>query len=173
MNRIELAERRYRDIIPERLAATDRAARYWRMPLSEIEAWISEYVLPAVEELLPRPLFRTHATWPQLTLVVGAGTPERVAIEQVDRALVAEAVAPEGWQPAPLLGRHCRNWRRRRRLRRRPRSSLSRALVTYQFPPQLTVIHSSHTTYLNSARLPNGLGLIWCAAMTIWAQWAA
>ena len=93
MDRFELAERRYRDIADENLPGMDRGTRYWRMPAARLRAWIDEYVLPAVEEVCDRPQFRDHATWPQRVLVRGADTPERAAVERVDRALVAEAKA--------------------------------------------------------------------------------
>jgi len=93
MNRAELAVRRYRDTITEELGAKAPAERFWRMPVRRIEAWITEYVLPAIEDVLPRTAFRAPATWPQRNLIVGAGTPERSAVEQVDRALIAEGSA--------------------------------------------------------------------------------
>ena len=91
MDRIELAERRYADIVGDELSATAPGERYWRMPVSKILAWVNEYVLPAIDEVYRRPKFLDHATWPQRLLVPGAGGPHRAAVERVDQALVAEA----------------------------------------------------------------------------------
>jgi len=91
VDRIELAERRYADIVGDELSATAPGERYWRMPVSKILAWVNEYVLPAIDEVYRRPKFRDHATWPQRLLVPGAGGPHRAAVERVDQALVAEA----------------------------------------------------------------------------------
>ena len=93
MDRLELAERRYRDIVADNLPGMERGKRYWGMPTSKLLAWIDDYVVPAIEEVYQRPQFRDHATWPQRVLVKGADTPERAAVERVDRALVAEAKA--------------------------------------------------------------------------------
>jgi len=91
VDRIELAERRYADIVGDELSATAPGERYWRMPVSKILAWVNEYVLPAIDEVYRRPKFLDHATWPQRLLVPGAGGPHRAAVERVDQALVAEA----------------------------------------------------------------------------------
>ena len=91
MDRIELAERRYADIVGDELSSTAPGERYWRMPVSKILAWVNEYVLPAIDEVYRRPKFLDHATWPQRLLVPGAGGPHRAAVERVDQALVAAA----------------------------------------------------------------------------------
>ena len=93
MNRIERAERRYRDIVTDELVSMAPETRYRRMPVAKILAWIDNYVLPAIEEVYQRPLFRDHATWPQRVLARGADTSEHAAVERVDRALVTEAQA--------------------------------------------------------------------------------
>ena len=93
MDRIELAERRYQALIGAELVSVGRPERYWQMPLEDLRAWIADYVLPAVDEVLPRPLFRDHATWPLRVFTDGGETPERAAVQQVDARLVAAATA--------------------------------------------------------------------------------
>jgi hypothetical protein len=90
---IELAERRYREIVADDMIRMVGAERKLQMPVNRILAWLTDYVVPAVEEVYQRPLFRDHATWPQRVLASGSGTAERTAVERVDRALIEEAKA--------------------------------------------------------------------------------
>jgi hypothetical protein len=66
----------------------DQAERYCKMPVDRVLAWITDYVLPAIEEVYERPTFRDHATWAQRTLAPDTDGPERAAVERVDRCLV-------------------------------------------------------------------------------------
>jgi hypothetical protein len=93
MDRITAAARRYQAIVTDKLVAMDPAERYSALPVAKIRAWIAEYVLPAIEDLYGRPVFRDHATRPQRTLAAGTQSPERVAIEQTSRALASSAAA--------------------------------------------------------------------------------
>ena len=96
MDVIERAQRRYRELVPDDLVGAKTAERDRRLSASRIEAWVTSYVIPAIEEVWERPAFREHATWPQRSLVAGADTDERAAIERVDTTLVAEAKALRG-----------------------------------------------------------------------------
>ncbi|WP_166821984.1 hypothetical protein [Thalassoroseus pseudoceratinae] len=95
MNRLETAERRYRTLVSNELLCKSRVDRYRELPVTELEAWMEQYVVPGVEELWERPSFQELAAWPQHNLVVNTGTPERLAIEAVDNALVTAARALE------------------------------------------------------------------------------
>jgi hypothetical protein len=93
MNRLELAERRYRDIVTDELVGTAKSDRYWEMPSDRLIAWLEHYVVPAVGEVWDRPLFRDHSTWPQRSLTPGCSTDERRLVESVDRDLICGAKA--------------------------------------------------------------------------------
>ena len=88
MDRIELAERRFRQLPP--VSAEDPQQRKW---LRAVEIWLRDNVVAAVEEFIDRPAFQERARWPLRRLVLGADTPERRAVQAVDEALVAAARA--------------------------------------------------------------------------------
>ena len=51
MDVIERAQRRYRELVPDELVSAKPAERARRLPASRIEAWITNYVIPAIEEV--------------------------------------------------------------------------------------------------------------------------
>lgn len=93
MDVIARAERRYRELVPDDLIGARQTERNRRLSASRVEAWITNYVVPAIEEVWERRVFREHATWPQRSLVPGADAEQRAAVERVDAALAAEATA--------------------------------------------------------------------------------
>jgi hypothetical protein len=96
MDRIELAERRFRQVLPDSFTQ-------WAGPRArEIETWLRDDVIAAVEEVCGRQAFRDQATWSLRLLAPGSGTAERRAVEAVDAALVASATA---------LARLAEDWR--------------------------------------------------------------
>lgn len=93
MDRVELAERQYRDLVHPDLLAQPKALWPHGLPSHKVTAWIEDYVIPAAEELWPRPQFRELAAWPQRHLAPGSATPERQDVLAMADALVAAAAA--------------------------------------------------------------------------------
>lgn len=87
MDRIELAERRYRAMMPE------PSREHLELVQRELEVWLSSDVCPLVADYARRPRFRDQAAWPLEKLSRGANSPERRLVEAVDRSLVACAKA--------------------------------------------------------------------------------
>ena len=83
MDRIDLAERRYKEIMPE--PSEDAARRQGR----RLRVWLRNDVCPLVADFAKRPRFREQATWPLQVFMPGANTKERRLIEAIDRGLVA------------------------------------------------------------------------------------
>ena len=95
MELIKLAERHYEKIWPK---SPKDPQQHWSPQergkwLSDLEAWLLNFVCPAVAESINRPRFREQATWSLEKLQVGAGSEERQRIEAVDRSLVECAKA--------------------------------------------------------------------------------
>jgi len=82
MDRIEWAERRYRQIV----RAPD--AEWLEVPVRNLEVWLKDTVAPLVGEYVRRPRFQELAAWPLRTLSPGSGTAARAAVEAVDESLV-------------------------------------------------------------------------------------
>jgi len=72
MDLIQLATRQYNDLIPDSLRGMDQEELFRRVSTPAVEAWIADYVLPAIDELWKRPIFRENATWSLRTLRPGA-----------------------------------------------------------------------------------------------------
>lgn len=91
MDRIELAERRFQQILPT-------TATRWleARPRREVLVWLRDDVAPVLEEYVGRPAFRAYATWSLRSLTPGCGSPERRAVEAVDGDLVRAADALAG-----------------------------------------------------------------------------
>jgi hypothetical protein len=87
MDRIELAERRYKAIVREPLP--DR----WQLPHRELEAWLLNDVCSVVADYAKRPRFREQAAWPLEKLRVGTDSAERQLLDPFDHALVKCAKA--------------------------------------------------------------------------------
>jgi hypothetical protein len=88
MDRIELALRRFRHILPEPLTAP----MTWPL-IRNAELWLGDDVLAALAEVCPRPDFRDHAAAALRDLDPGSPSPRRRAVDDVDDALVAAARA--------------------------------------------------------------------------------
>jgi hypothetical protein len=86
MNQLELALRRYQQIVPQPLD-------HGRMPLRLLNIWLRENVNSVLEEITRRPTFREHASWPIIALRSGAQTGERGLIDRIDAELVKCAKA--------------------------------------------------------------------------------
>lgn len=84
-HRIESAERRYRQIVPD--AAATRGA----ITVGELRDWLRGDVAPLVGEFAPRPKFREAACWPLVALPPGADTPARRQLDAVSAALRGHA----------------------------------------------------------------------------------
>lgn len=82
MNRLEFAERRYRQLLPQPRPGA------FALPVRELLVWLKDDVCPVVEEYARRPSFRRHATWPLRTLLPGSGSQERGLLEATDHSLV-------------------------------------------------------------------------------------
>jgi len=80
MDRLELALRRYRQIVPQAVGPLD-------FPLRDVRIWLAEDVCPVLEDFAARPTFREYASWPIRILGRSAETPERALIERVDEEL--------------------------------------------------------------------------------------
>ncbi len=87
MDRLEIALRRYRQIVPTAVGRRDQ------LPLREVKVWLSEYVLPALENVSARPKFRDYASWPIRNLRRGVTSVERGLVDQSDVGLQACAKA--------------------------------------------------------------------------------
>ncbi len=71
MDRIELAERRYQQIVPE-------PVQNWvDMPVRKLGIWLKDDVAPLVGEYSARPRFRDAACWSLHEFRAGADTPTR------------------------------------------------------------------------------------------------
>lgn len=81
MDRIELAERRYREIVPEPGRVRSPMTR------RELEVWLRDDVASLVAEFAVRARFREAACWPLVALRPGAATPPRRQVEAVSAAL--------------------------------------------------------------------------------------
>jgi len=85
MDRIELAERRYRQIVPE-------PVRNWvDMPVRELGIWLKDEVAPLVGEYTARRKFRDAACWSLHELREGADTPARRQVDATAAALTRHA----------------------------------------------------------------------------------
>ncbi|QDU21814.1 hypothetical protein [Urbifossiella limnaea] len=82
MDRIEWAERSYRQIVP----APD--AGWAEVPVRRLEVWLRDAVAPLVAEYVRRTRFQDLAAWPLRALRPGSGSPARAALEAVDESLV-------------------------------------------------------------------------------------
>jgi len=91
MDLIRLAMRQYEALVPDSLRSEDQDELFQQLPESKIEAWFSDCVLPAIDELWQRPIFRNYATWPQRMLAPGAETETREMVERMDACLIEEA----------------------------------------------------------------------------------
>src|SRR5438128_11134309 len=87
MDRLEFLIRRFRQIVPQPLTGWDpvRSRR--------LRCWLKDDVGPVLDNFIKRPRFRALAAWPVQTLRPGSGTAERLLVEQVDAALVAQGRA--------------------------------------------------------------------------------
>lgn len=99
MDRIELAERRYRAMMPE------PSPEHLELVQRELEVWLSSDVCPLVADYARRPRFRDQAAWPLEKLSRGADSPERRLVEAVDRSLVACAKALTKLAAKPSLAK--------------------------------------------------------------------
>ena len=85
MDRIALAERRYRQIVPE-------PVQNWaEMPARELGIWLKDYVAPLVGEYTARPRFRDAACWSLHEFRAGANTPARRQVDATAAALTRHA----------------------------------------------------------------------------------
>lgn len=85
MDRIELAERRYQQIVPE-------PVRDWHgMPVRELGVWLRDDVAPLVAEYVVRPKFRDLAGWSIRAFRPAADTPARRQVDATAEALVRHA----------------------------------------------------------------------------------
>ncbi len=85
VDRIELAERRYRQIVPE-------PVRNWaEMPVRELGIWLKDYVAPLVGEYTARPRFRDATCWSLHEFRAGADTPARRQVDATAAALTRHA----------------------------------------------------------------------------------
>ena len=88
MDRIELAERRYANMIP---TCQDDPRAGGGTTHSKLEEWLAQYVVGAVEEIWEEAWFRDNVLWAHRHVAPGAGTDERQLVEAVDQALVTSA----------------------------------------------------------------------------------
>lgn len=79
MDKIEFAERRYKQILPN-------PAKYV-LDLRRLKIWLVDDVCPVIEEFVRRPKFRDYATWSIVVLKAGSKSPERREIDNTDDAL--------------------------------------------------------------------------------------
>ena len=85
MDRIELAERRYRQIVPV-------PVRSWaEMPVRKLGVWLKDEVAPLVGEYIARPRFRDAACWSLHAFRAGADTPARRQVDATAAALTRHA----------------------------------------------------------------------------------
>ena len=100
MDRWEFAVERYRQIVPEPLpdGLTKSQARKLRI-------WLSDDVLPVVEEYSRRITFRAFASWPVSTLHPGARSTERAVIDALQQNLPRCAIALEKLAQQKLVSR--------------------------------------------------------------------
>ena len=81
MNRLELALRRYQQILPQ-------PVDHIRLPLRDLNVWLTEDVNAVLDENTRRPTFRKHASWPIRALSTGAQSTERGLVDRIDAELV-------------------------------------------------------------------------------------
>ena len=94
MNSLELAIRRYKQIVPKSLDRFDGTR------LETLKVWVQTELRACLEDYVELPSFREAATWPITNLRVNAGTTER---ELVD---LAEAeIAALGRQLSPIISK--------------------------------------------------------------------
>ena len=84
MDRIEFAERRYRQIVPEPI-------RNWNeMPVRKLNVWLKD-VATLVGEYTSRPKFQNFANWPLQAFRPGADTPARRQVDATSKAMIRHA----------------------------------------------------------------------------------
>lgn len=86
MDRLELALRRYQQIVP-------KAAQHWDVPLRALQVWLDEDVNAVLDHYTRRPTFREQASWSIRNLRPNAGTSERTLVDRIDAELVRCAKA--------------------------------------------------------------------------------
>lgn len=95
MNRLELAEQRYREIVTRQRRDLEGVERVLRLTTlrPQIAQWLNDDVARAVEQLWRRPRFQEIAAWPQRHLAPGVQTAERQLVDQLSEALAHSASA--------------------------------------------------------------------------------
>ncbi len=111
MDRIELAERAYRQIMPQPISS------WHEMPVRKLVVWLQDVVAPLVGEYVTRPKFRNVADWPIRNFRTGADSDARRQVNAAAEALSRHArllgkalrlprvttVLTESLQPIPLV----------------------------------------------------------------------
>lgn len=85
MDRIELTQRRYQQIVP----APDPNRN--RLPVRALEAWLRNDVAPIVAEFVARAKFRDLATWPIRVFRPDSDHEARRSVDATVAALVRQA----------------------------------------------------------------------------------
>ncbi len=85
MDRIELAARRYRQIVPLPNPNRDR------LPVRALEAWLKDNVATLVAEFVDRAKFRDLATWPVRVFRKGSDNEARRQVDATGAALIRQA----------------------------------------------------------------------------------
>jgi hypothetical protein len=106
MSPAEHALREYQSILPEPWTPLPigpmtpverekwiRASSHNRLARKQLAVWLQDTVRVAIESYWRLPTFRDQAAWSICNLASGTGTPERLLVENVDRALRSCATA--------------------------------------------------------------------------------
>lgn len=86
MERLQLALRRYQQIVPTAVGFLD-------VPARQLQVWLDEDVCAVLDDYARRPAFREQASWSIRTLRPGSGTPERLLLDRLDDEIVRCAAA--------------------------------------------------------------------------------
>ena len=81
VDRLELALRRYQQILPQ-------PKKHARMPLRDLNVWLTEDVNAVLEDYTSRPAFREHASWSIRELSNGSPSSGRVLVDRIDTEFV-------------------------------------------------------------------------------------
>lgn len=107
MDRIELANKRYRQILPDPSTVLTRAK------VHELVTWLQDSVVPVAAEFIARPSFRERAVWPIWAYRRGHDSGVRERVDQMSDTVVRQAqrlrsafdsrgVADAGRGPGPV-----------------------------------------------------------------------
>jgi hypothetical protein len=147
MDRLELAIRRFKQIVPD-------AVPHAEVPLRSVTPWLKQCVLPAIEELVDLPLFRELASWTVRTFRDGASSPEAEAVNLLESEFQKAAQQFVKFANAPIVRRHLIAQNPRRELPSKTALSSSRTGVERWTQHDELLLRLSRLKRMADGRMP-------------------